>query len=154
MLSADVIDDMLNRLSGRRTMTVKEALRRCADELEAELNARYANTLDYPSMKRKYDLDMQTVIDARAALAAAEKDESELVAALKDAKRRLSGAGMLGGYDDPVRIAIAKAEPHIHVAGHLVGKHIDECALCGHDIRSSVHSRAALAKHAAPPSEG
>lgn len=91
MLSADVIDDMLNRLSGRRTMTVKEALRRCADELEAELNARYANTLDYPSMKRKYDLDMQTVIDARAALAAAEKDESELVAALEYVAARQDG---------------------------------------------------------------
>ena len=59
-------------------MTVEEALRRCADELEAEIKSRYANMLDYPSIKRKYNLDMQTVIDARAALAAAEKGSADI----------------------------------------------------------------------------
>lgn len=64
---------------------------------------------------------------------------TELLAALKDAERRLRGAGLLGGYDDPVRRAVARNEYHTHVAGTLVGKDIDECALCGHDIRSSIH---------------
>lgn len=35
--------------------------------------------------------------------------------------------------------------PHIHVSGRTVGKHIDECARCGQDLRSSIH-RAATAK--------
>ena len=34
----------------------------------------------------------------------------ELLLALIDAEKRLRGAGMLGGNDDPVRAAIAKAE--------------------------------------------
>lgn len=29
---------------------------------------------------------------------------------------------------------------HTHQAGTLIGKHIDECALCGADIRAPVHS--------------
>lgn len=29
--------------------------------------------------------------------------------------------------------------PHIHAAGTLAGKHIDECAHCGQDLRSSIH---------------
>ena len=38
-------------------------LKECADDLEAEINARYANTQDtYPSEKQRYDRDMQTVI--------------------------------------------------------------------------------------------
>jgi hypothetical protein len=31
--------------------------------------------------------------------------------------------------------------PHIHVAGTTVGKHIDECARCGQDLRCSIHRR-------------
>jgi hypothetical protein len=30
---------------------------------------------------------------------------------------------------------------HIHVAGTTVGKHIDECARCGRDLRHPIHSR-------------
>lgn len=33
--------------------------------------------------------------------------------------------------------------PHTHAAGTLAGKHIDECARCGQDIRSSIHLRIA-----------
>lgn len=33
-----------------------------------------------------------------------------------------------------------KDRPHTHRAGTTVGKHIDECALCGHDIRHSIHN--------------
>lgn len=36
--------------------------------------------------------------------------------------------------------AILRLTPHTHSAGTLVGKHIDECAKCGLDIRSDVHS--------------
>ncbi len=32
-------------------------------------------------------------------------------------------------------------DKHIHRAGTIVGKHIDECALCGHDIRHEIHAR-------------
>lgn len=29
---------------------------------------------------------------------------------------------------------------HTHVAGTTVGKHIDECATCGEDIRAEIHA--------------
>lgn len=49
-----------------------EALRVCVEtlalSLECEVNARYAGTQEHPAIKRKYDGDMQEVIDARALL--------------------------------------------------------------------------------------
>lgn len=45
----------------------------------------------------------------------------------------------------PALIAMSrdpKLMTHIHVAGTTVGKHIDECAVCGQDLRSSIHERA------------
>lgn len=44
------------------------ALKDCADDLEAEIEARYANTKDHPAMKRRYDRDMETVRRARLLL--------------------------------------------------------------------------------------
>lgn len=32
---------------------------------------------------------------------------------------------------------------HIHVAGTTVGKHIDECARCGNDLRHPIHAASA-----------
>ena len=32
-------------------------------------------------------------------------------------------------------------DKHIHKAGTTVGKGVDECALCGHDIRHEIHAR-------------
>jgi hypothetical protein len=37
---------------------------------------------------------------------------------------------------------LALSNPHIHVAGTTAGKHIDECAKCGRDIRDPIHARA------------
>lgn len=37
-------------------------------------------------------------------------------------------------------------QPHMHVAGTTVGRHIDECAVCGQDLRCEIHSSAAIAK--------
>lgn len=34
---------------------------------------------------------------------------------------------------------VVPVERHYHVAGTTVGKHIDECAKCGQDIRSGIH---------------
>lgn len=31
-------------------------------------------------------------------------------------------------------------KPHTHVAGTMTGKDIDECSLCGQDLRSPVHA--------------
>lgn len=31
--------------------------------------------------------------------------------------------------------------PHMHYAGTLAGKHIDECAKCGKDIRNPIHQQ-------------
>lgn len=37
-------------------------------------------------------------------------------------------------------IADRQSERHMHVAGTTVGKHIDECAKCGQDLRADIHS--------------
>jgi hypothetical protein len=34
-----------------------------------------------------------------------------------------------------------KTFSHYHVAGTTVGKHIDECAKCGLDLRDLIHKR-------------
>lgn len=34
------------------------------------------------------------------------------------------------------RLKLALADKHTHVAGTTAGRHIDECAVCGHDIRA------------------
>lgn len=47
------------------------ALEECADALEEELAARYLGLLDYPSVKADYDIDMEAVQRARAAIAKA-----------------------------------------------------------------------------------
>lgn len=39
------------------------------------------------------------------------------------------------GARDPVTVM------HTHVAGTTVGKHIDTCAVCGHDLRHEIHHR-------------
>jgi len=31
-------------------------------------------------------------------------------------------------------------KPHCHVAGTTIGRDIDECARCGHDIRHPIHA--------------
>lgn len=46
------------------------ALRETADDLAEEILDRYDRTLDHPTMKRRYDRDMEPVIRARALLTA------------------------------------------------------------------------------------
>lgn len=49
---------------------LRAALQDCADDLEAELRARYAGTQDiYPSERRRFDRDMEAVTAARQLLA-------------------------------------------------------------------------------------
>ena len=38
-------------------------------------------------------------------------------------------------------LIVVRGRNHEHAAGTLVGKHIDECAICGHDIRHEIHRR-------------
>jgi hypothetical protein len=38
-------------------------------------------------------------------------------------------------------LVVAEGRDHTHVAGTTVGKDIDECAVCGHDLRHPVHAR-------------
>ena len=44
------------------------ALKECADDLEASVNAEYHGTLDYPSQRRKWERDLQPVAAARKLL--------------------------------------------------------------------------------------
>lgn len=37
-------------------------------------------------------------------------------------------------------LIIAEGRDHTHAAGTMVGKHIDECAVCGRDIRDPIHT--------------
>lgn len=48
---------------------VVEALRECADDLEAHVNAAYFDRNQYPDYQRKWKRDMDIVVRARAALA-------------------------------------------------------------------------------------
>ena len=47
---------------------LRAALRECADDLEAYINAHYGKTLDWPSQQRRYDRDMIPVVEARKLL--------------------------------------------------------------------------------------
>jgi ADP-dependent phosphofructokinase/glucokinase len=47
---------------------LREALKDCADSLEAHVEHEYKSIKDYPSMKRKYEQDMEDVYRARALL--------------------------------------------------------------------------------------
>lgn len=38
-------------------------------------------------------------------------------------------------------LVVAQGRDHYHVAGTTVGKHIDECAVCGRDLRDPIHRR-------------
>lgn len=45
------------------------------------------------------------------------------------------------GWFQATKLNAARADvPHPHVSGELAGKPRDECALCGRDIRNSVHA--------------
>jgi hypothetical protein len=46
-----------------------DCLKECSDDLAAHVEYHYSRTLDYPSQKRRYDADMQPVIEARKLLA-------------------------------------------------------------------------------------
>lgn len=41
-------------------------------------------------------------------------------------------------------------QPHMHVAGTTVGRHIDECAVCGQDLRCAVHANESQSTAAQP----
>lgn len=53
---------------------LRKCLEDCADGLACQIEHHYLDTLDYPSQKRKYDLDMAPVNEARAILAAPPHD--------------------------------------------------------------------------------
>ncbi len=38
-------------------------------------------------------------------------------------------------------LIVVDQRPHTHAAGTMVGKHIDECAVCGRDLRDPIHAR-------------
>ncbi len=44
-----------------------------------------------------------------------------------------------GQRDKYICVSVAPETKHVHVAGSTIGKHIDECARCGHDIRHEIH---------------
>jgi len=52
----------------REIERLRAALKECSDELAEYVEAHYAETKDHPAMKRRYDRDMQSVLDARRVL--------------------------------------------------------------------------------------
>lgn len=50
-----------------------EALKECADDLEAEIEARYQDIKDNPAITKRYERDMEPVVCARKAIALAER---------------------------------------------------------------------------------
>ena len=67
MLSLDVIDDMLNRLTGRRTMTVEQALRELLEQIETLESVTFSRDLEPYKAEACWD---DAILNARAALAA------------------------------------------------------------------------------------
>lgn len=61
-------DNPLGREAADEIERLRGLLKACADELEDQVEGHYAQTKDHPAMKRRYDRDMQPVLDARAAL--------------------------------------------------------------------------------------
>lgn len=57
----------------------REALSECADDLQREIEDRYASTLDHPAIRPKYERDMATVARARAALASSGDGPAEVM---------------------------------------------------------------------------
>lgn len=55
---------------------LRAALKNCADDLEASVNAEYSGTLDYPSQQLKHERDMEPVRRARELLG----DDQQLTA--------------------------------------------------------------------------
>ncbi len=45
---------------------LEAVLSECADGLESELRARYGDTVAYASERRKFNLEMEPVVEARA----------------------------------------------------------------------------------------
>ncbi len=137
MLSLSVIDDMFERLrNGRRTMTVEEATQR----LHAAARAWAAASL--ADVERGTKATDEAAMDAEDELreaayefakhpAAAEKGESELVAALTEITEHFVSV----------------------LRGPVVSQHI-RFANGVENIPTIKNARAILAKHAAPPSEG
>jgi hypothetical protein len=71
MSGSDILDlkeaaDEIERL--------QEALEDCAGSLEKYVEHEYEDTKDYPSIKRKYEQDMEDVYRARALLKVEDKD--------------------------------------------------------------------------------
>jgi len=61
-------------------------------------------------------------------------------------RRYMSNMEFLTGYtldyvDIKTQLGYIAGDPHYHKAGTLVGLGIDECAMCGRDLRDSVHKR-------------
>jgi len=65
-------EELRRLVAASALLAVVEAGRACADSLEAEMRIRFAGTLEYPSMQRAYELNMEPVTRLRAALAALE----------------------------------------------------------------------------------
>jgi hypothetical protein len=65
-------ETMVDKL-GRQQYEIKrlrEALKECADDLEAEVEARYSHGIkEHPAMAPKYARDMEPVVKARSLLA-------------------------------------------------------------------------------------
>lgn len=145
MLSLDVIDDMLNRLSGRRTMTeptldkTLEKSRELARRISLDVMDMSDGKLPFDRQQMENELTEALVVfaheclhdDARAALAAAEKDESELVAALTEITEHFMSV----------------------LRGPVVSQHV-RFTNGIENVPTIKNARALIAKHAAPPSKG
>ena len=72
--------EQLQSLDGRQQRKIERlraALRACADDLEASVNAEYHGTLDYPSQKRKWERDLEPVKRARELLGSADQQTAD-----------------------------------------------------------------------------
>lgn len=123
MTDADVIDSMLDRLSGKRAApTVRDALRQFIEAVDADAVRMDSNDLN-PAQNQlndpapPYPWHEEWLHHARAALAAAEKDESELVKAISLVEVDLTAGDM------PTKTRVALA---LHRVRAVLAKHAKE----------------------------
>lgn len=90
MLSLDVIDDMLNRLTGRGTVTPTDALRELLEAIDTLESVTFSRDLERYKAEAVWE---DAIRRAQDALAAAEKGEpslDELLAKSRDLARRIA----------------------------------------------------------------
>ncbi|QQE90460.1 hypothetical protein [Azotobacter chroococcum] len=99
---------------------LRKHLAECADSLESEILDRFGSSKDHPAMRRKFECDMQDVIEARAALGKGGGQNGSKTAETR-ASAGLEGGGH-GSKGTGGHSAENQAETRVNPGSELAGK--------------------------------